>query len=106
MPNTDVASIAPAECGTVESVAALSDLATTEDFVAMAWEHALRRKLVDRDMDWRNLDISTNQAMSIIRYIRSLILIELLVNFFFEAPIIRQMTVTIYDGSALVAAAT
>jgi len=94
--------------GLTESVASKSpaappDLTRLEDIVAAAWSKALRRKTIDRDADFRGLNMSPNRAMQILLDIWSATSIDLPVNAFFEAPTIRRMAAAICDGSALVA---
>jgi thioesterase domain-containing protein len=72
-----------------------------EDLVASAWEAALKRKSIDRDADFRNLNMNSNRSMEVIRYIWEKTSIELPVNIFFESPTIRQMATAINDGRAL-----
>jgi acyl carrier protein len=74
-----------------------------EDLVANAWEAALKRKTIDRDADFRSLNMNSNRSMEIIRYIWKKTSIELPVNIFFYAPTISQMAKAINDGNALVA---
>jgi thioesterase domain-containing protein len=76
---------------------------SVEDLVASAWEAALKRKSIDRDADFRNLNMNSNRSMEVIRYIWEKTSIELPVNIFFDSPTIRQMAAAINDGSALVA---
>jgi thioesterase domain-containing protein len=75
----------------------------TEDMVAEAWEAVLHRKCVDRDTDFRQLRMSSNRPIRIVREIWQRLKIDLPVNVFYAAPTIRQMASGIRDGSAMVA---
>jgi thioesterase domain-containing protein len=91
------------ESVTSKSPTAPPDLARLEDIVAAAWSKALRGKTIDRNADFRELNMSPNRAMQILLDIWSATSIDLPVNVFFEAPTIRRMAAAICDGSALVA---
>src|SRR5580698_7032179 len=91
------------EISAVTSPAPVAHPADWEDVVAAAWEAALRRKPIDRDVDFRDLHMNSNRAMQVIAEIWFATSIELPVNVFFEAPTIRRMAAAIHDGSALAA---
>jgi len=79
------------------------NLSEWEALVAKSWENALRRKVIDRDADFRKLNVNSNRVAQIVRDIWSSTGKELPVNVFFTAPTINRMAAAIYDGSAFVA---
>jgi len=93
---------APTSC-VVQKANPAEQPSSMEDLVANAWEAALKRKSIDRDEDFRSLNMNSNRSMQIIRDIWEKTSIELPVNVFFDFPTIRQMAKAILDGNALVA---